>query len=85
MRAAQGAGAGHVIGVHVRIEDDRQLEPELAEEPEIALDVLDDGIDEGGLAASFVTDEVREGRRLLVEELTEDHVAAFASCASCAS
>mmetsp|Transcript_2936 Transcript_2936/g.13233 ORF Transcript_2936/g.13233 Transcript_2936/m.13233 type:complete len:424 (-) Transcript_2936:16-1287(-) len=68
-----GARAGDVIGVAVGVDGVLELEPELVDELEVAVDHLEHGVDEHGFAAGLVGDEVGVGGRARgVEELAED-------------
>jgi hypothetical protein len=71
---AQRAAGGHVVGMHVRLEHVAQLESELAHEPHVALHLLEHGVDEQCLVGGVVREQVRVGRGLAVEQLTQQHV-----------
>ncbi len=49
---AQRAEAGDVVGVQVGVDRLHQLEVELADELEVAIDLLQDGVDDQRLAAA---------------------------------
>jgi hypothetical protein len=75
---AQRAEAGDVIGVQMRIHRLDELHVELAQELEIAVDLLDHRVDDEGLAAAPASEQVGVGAGYAVEKLAEDHVV-FAS------
>jgi len=64
---------GYVVGVHVGFERVLESEAVLAQEAHVALDLLDDRIDQHRLVASVVGDEIRESGRGRIEELFEEH------------
>ncbi len=70
---AQRAEAGDVIGVQVRVDRLDQLEIELAHELDVAIHLLQNGIDDQRLAAVPAGEQVSVGSRDAVEELAEDH------------
>ena len=72
-RVAQAARGGDVVGVHVRLEREAQLQLELLQQGAIALELLRDAVDQHRLARGRVGEQVRVGRCLGVEELTKDH------------
>ena len=70
---AQRAKPGDVIGVQMRVYGLHQPEIELAHELQIALDALEDRIDDQRLAAAPAGEEIGVGAGRAVEELAEDH------------
>jgi hypothetical protein len=74
MRAvAQRPEAGDVVGVQVRVHRLDELQVELSDELQVAVDLFQDGIDDEGLAAAPAGEEIGVGAGGRVEELTEDH------------
>src|SRR5205807_58691 len=69
--ALEKPGAGHVIGVNVRLERGDELQFQLADERGVAARLLENRIDQYGLARLDVADEIRIRRRLRIEELAE--------------
>ena len=59
------AAAGDVVGVHVRVEGERECAAELADVLEVALDVLGDRVEDDRLLARRVGEDVRQGARAL--------------------
>ena len=49
----------------------RKGEPELVEEPDVPLHLVDDRVDQDGLPGCLVAEEVGVGPSLVVEELTK--------------
>ena len=75
MRAvAQRAEPGDVVGMDVRIHGLDQLEVQLVDELQIAVDLLQHGIDDDRLAAAAAGHQVAVGAGDAVEQLTENHV-----------
>ena len=70
---AQGPEAGDVVSVDVGVDGLHQLEVELLDEAQVAVDLLVHRVDEEGLAAGPPGQEVGVGAGRLVEELPEDH------------
>ena len=70
---AQRRRARDVIGVQMRVERLDQLEIKLAHQLEIALDPLQNRIDDQRLAAMPAGDEISVSARHAVEELSKDH------------
>ena len=74
MRAvAQRAEPGDVVGMQVGVDGLDQLEVELGHELDVAIDLLQHGIDDQRLAAAPAGEEVGVGAGDAVEELAEDH------------
>ena len=63
-----------MVGVHVRVEDVHEREPELAHDLQIPVDLLEHRIDERGFARVVVREEIRERGAFVIEELAEEHV-----------
>src|SRR6185436_3696249 len=70
---AQRAEARDVIGMQMGIDRLNQLEVELANELQVALDLFQYGIDDQRFAATPAGEQVGVGARNAVEELAEDH------------
>jgi hypothetical protein len=70
---AKRAEAGDVVGVDVCVDRLDQLEVELFHELQVAIDLLQHGIDDQRLPAAPAGHEVAIGARNAVEELAEDH------------
>src|SRR5690348_13725891 len=70
---AQRAEPSDVIGMHMGIDGLDQLQIELADELQIAINLFQDGIDDQRLAAVPAGKQISVGARNAVEELTEDH------------
>ena len=70
---AQRAEPGDVIGVQVRVDRLDQLEVELAHELQVAVDLLQHGIDDQRLAAAPAGEEIAVGAGGRVEQLAENH------------
>ena len=70
---AQRAESGDVIGVQMRVHGFHQPEIELAHELQVALDALEDRIDDQRFSAPPAGEEIGVGARGAVEELAEDH------------
>ena len=70
---AQRAEAGDVIGVQMRIDRLHQLQVELADELQVAIDLLQHRIDDQRLAAAAGRKQVGVGAGRRVEQLAEDH------------
>jgi hypothetical protein len=68
----QERGAGHVVGMDVRLQRPQQLEPELADQGGVAPHLLEHRIDQHRLLRDAVTQEIGVGRRRRIEELAED-------------
>src|SRR5262245_17365787 len=74
MRAvAQRAEAGDVVGVQVGVDRFHQPEVELADELQIAIDLLQHRIDDQRLATAAAGDQVGVGAGNAVEKLAKDH------------
>ena len=70
---AQRAKAGDVVGVHMGVDRLHKLEVEFLDEAEVAVDLLQNGIDDHRLAASAAGEQVGVGAGDAVEQLAEDH------------
>ncbi len=70
---AQRAEPGDVIGVQVGVDRLDELELELVDELDIAVDFLQDRIDDERLAAPPAGHEISVGARYRVEELAKNH------------
>ena len=70
---AQRAEPGDVVGVQMRVDRLDQLEIELADELQIAVDLLEHRIDDQRLAAAPAGEQIGVGAGDAVEELAEDH------------
>ena len=70
---AQLARAGDVVGVHVGVEGVDELETQLGDELQVSVDALDHRVDDDGLAAARIGEQVGVGPGVLVEELLEKH------------
>src|SRR6201999_3239380 len=70
---AQCAQPGDMIGVQVGINGLDQPEVELVHELEVAIHLLQHGINDQRLASAPAGQEVRIGSRDAIEELAEDH------------
>ena len=68
---AQRAKAGDVVGMQVGVDRLHQLQVELADELEVAIDLLQHGVDDQRLAAAAGGEQVGVGAGRRVEELTE--------------
>jgi hypothetical protein len=66
--------AGDVIGMDVCVEDCDEAQASFRESSEVALDVLENGVDEHGLVRRRGADQVRLARSAV--ELFEDHLEA---------
>ena len=69
---AQRAEAGDVVGVQVGIDRLHQLQVQFADELEVAIDLLQDGIDDQRLAATAGGEQVGVGAGRRLEQLTKD-------------
>ena len=70
---AQRPQSGDVIGVQMRVDGLDQLEIKLAHQLEIALDLLQNRIDDQSFAAMPTGDEISVSSGNAVEELAEYH------------
>src|SRR5262249_4069690 len=70
---AQGTEPGNVIRVQMGIDSLHQAQVELADELQIAIDLLQHGVDHQRLAAASAGNEIRVGTRHAVKQLSEDH------------
>ena len=70
---AQRAEPGDMVGVQMGVDGLDQLEVELADQLQIAVDPLQHRIDDQRLAAVAAGDEIGIGARRCVEQLAEDH------------
>ncbi len=70
---AQRAQAGDVVGVQVGIDRLDQLEVELADQLQIAVDLLQHRIDDQRLASAAAGEQIGIGAGDAVEQLAEDH------------
>ena len=70
----QPRGARDMIGVNVGFDRIFERQAELVEQGEVALDRVDDRIDQHGFARFAARDEIGVGRRDGLEQLTEDHL-----------
>src|SRR5205085_10952608 len=75
---AQRAEPGNVVGVQVRVDRLDQFQVELADQLEIAVDLLQHRIDDQRLAARPAGHQVGVSARYAVEQLAEDHGASVA-------
>ena len=74
MRAvAQRAEPGDVVGVQVRVDRLDQLQVELADQLQVAVDLLQHRIDDQRLAAAPAGEQIAVGAGDAVEQLAEDH------------
>jgi hypothetical protein len=71
---AQRAKAGDVVGMQMRVDRLDQLDVELAQELEVAVDLFQYRVDDQRLAAGPAGEQVGIGARYAVEKLAEDHV-----------
>jgi hypothetical protein len=62
-----------VVGLRMGLEDEGKGEAQLAHQHQVSVSLLENGVDEGGLAHGLIADEVGVGRRLGVEKLVEIH------------
>src|SRR4029453_12652194 len=76
----QRAEAGDVIGMDVGVDRLDQLEVELVDELQVAVNLLQDGINDEGLAAATAGHQVAVGARDAVEQLAEDHAGLHGKC-----
>ena len=70
---AQRAEAGDVVGVQMGVDRLHQPEIELLHQLQIAVDLLEHGIDDERFAAAAARQHVAIGARDAVEQLPEDH------------
>src|SRR6202020_1539095 len=63
-----------VVGVEMRIHGFDQFQIQLAHQLEIAVDALQDGVDDQGLAAVSAGEQICVSARRAVEELAKNHV-----------
>jgi hypothetical protein len=70
---AQGAQAGDVVGVQVRVHRLHQPQVELGQELDVARDLVEHGVDDQRLAAAPAGQEIGVGAGDGVEHLAEDH------------
>lgn len=80
---AQPRGAGHVIGMDVRVERPGQAEAERPERGEVALHRLQDRVDEDRGARVGAAEQIGIARRFGFEELAEDHPVPTAARTPC--
>ena len=74
MRAvAQRAEPGDVVGMDVRVHGLDQLEVEFVDQLQVAIDLLQHGIDDQRLPALSAGEQVAVGAGRLIEELAENH------------
>src|SRR4029079_1826229 len=69
---AEPAVARNVVGVRVGLEHVLDLDPHVAGELEVGLDV-EAGIDNGGDAGVLVAHEIRRAAEVVVDDLTKNH------------
>ncbi|MDF3070665.1 MAG: hypothetical protein K0R38_6266 [Polyangiaceae bacterium] len=62
-----------MVGVHVRVYGVAQAEPELSHQLDVALDVLQHGVDDDGFARLLVRQQVGVSRGVEVVELSQQH------------
>ena len=72
MLLLQQPRTGDVIGVHVRFERGNERELELAQQRSVATRLFEYRIDENGLAAARIAEQIGVGRGLRIEQLAED-------------
>jgi hypothetical protein len=82
---AQRAQAAHVIGVDVSVDRLHQLELEVLDELQIAIDPVEHRVDDQRLPAAAAADQVRVRRRDRIEQLTEDHAVSGSKSSAVAS
>ncbi len=70
---AQRAEPGDVVGVQMGVDRLDEAQVELAEELDVAVDLLQHGIDDERLGAAAARDQVAVGAGHAVEQLSEDH------------
>ena len=70
---AQLAEPRDVVGVQVRVDRLDEAQVELVQELDVALDLLEDGIDDERFAAAPAREQVAVGARDAVEHLAKDH------------
>ena len=66
-------GAGDVICMAMRIDCVQKLEIKFSNQSEIPSALLENRIDNNGLARTLISKEVRVRRRRVIEKLAEDH------------
>ena len=69
-----------MVGVDMGIDGVEELESKLGEQQDVALDLLEHGVDQDGLAGVGVGKQVGECGSLAVEELAEEHGASWSRC-----
>ncbi len=69
---AQQPGAGDVVGMHMRLQRPGQPQAEFADQGRVTPRLLEDRVDQQGLAAGAVGEQVGVGRRRGVEQLAKD-------------
>ncbi len=62
-----------MVGVQMRVDRLHELEIELLHQLEVAVDLLEHGIDDEGFAAATACEDIAIGARDAVEQLPEDH------------
>ena len=67
-------GASDVIRMAMRIDSVQKLKIQLPNESEVPSALLENGIDNDGLARTLISKEVRVRRGCVVEKLAEDHL-----------
>ena len=77
---AQSAETGDVVGMQMGIDRLHQLQVQLPDELKVAIDLLEDGIDDQRLAATAGGEQIGVRARRRLEELTEDHNRLPRSC-----
>ena len=70
---AQRAEPGDVVGMDVRVDGLDQLQVELGHQLQVAVDLLQHGIDDQRLPAPPAGQQIAVGARGLIEELTKNH------------
>jgi len=60
-----------VVSVCVRVQRVHELQAELAQELDVALELIDDGIDQHSLSGLLASKKIRVGPGLVIEELTK--------------
>ena len=70
---AQRAQPGDMVGMQMRIDGLDQFQIELAHQLQVAVNLLQHGIDDQCLPAGAAGEQIGIGARNLIEQLTEDH------------
>lgn len=62
-----------MVGVNMGVETVRERQPQVRQQRDVSLHMLEDGIDDDGFVAQLIREQVGERGRFLVEKLSKNH------------